>query len=75
MIDNSEVLLVMEKLESIEDEVLAVQLLKEFDEKSKKLGLLLNNRDQSIPHLEWKMKCDSAKKELDDFIEKLDQHI
>jgi hypothetical protein len=73
MIQNDELLAVMEKLEAIEDEQLAVKLLKEFNDKSKALGVLITNRDESLPHLEWKKMCDQAKKELDDFIEELDK--
>ncbi len=54
MIDNSEIEEVMEILESLEDETLAVSLLQEFNEKTKALGQLVMNMDKSLEHDEWK---------------------
>ena len=71
MIDNSEIERILEKLESFEDEQLAVELLKDFNRYSKELGKLLLNLDKSLPHDDWKKKCDETKKKLDAVIDKI----
>lgn len=71
MFDNSEIEELLNKLEDIEDEVLAASLLREFNEKSKVLGQLLMNTDTSLSHDQWKIKCDEAKKELDSILAKI----
>tara|TARA_R110002049_G_scaffold175379_3_gene342681 strand:- start:437 stop:661 length:225 start_codon:yes stop_codon:yes gene_type:complete len=63
--DNSEIEELLSKLEEMEDEGLAANLLADFNAKSKVLGQLLMNTDTSLSHDEWKTKCDQAKKELD----------
>ncbi len=68
ILDNKEIEVVMEILENLEDEVLAVELLKKFNEASKNLGLLVVNKDPRISHAEWKVLCDEAQKELDDIV-------
>ncbi len=65
MFDNSEIEELLSKLEEMEDEGLAANLLADFNAKSKVLGQLLMNTDTSLSHDEWKTKCDQAKKELD----------
>jgi len=71
MIDNLEVNEVLEILESIKDEKLAVELLAEFNEKSKATGNLLLNKSPELSHDEWKVLCDDAQKELNDIIVKI----
>jgi len=71
MIDNTEIEEIMEKLETLEDEALAVSLLKEFNEKTKILGQLVMDMDKNLDHAEWKAKCDDAKKEVDDLVKKI----
>ena len=71
MFDNSEIEELLNKLEEIEDEALAANLLGEFNSKSKALGQLLMNTDTSLSHEEWKEKCDAAKKELDLVLSKI----
>ena len=68
MIDNKDMTLVLEKLENLEDEVLAVEYLKKFNDASKKLGKLLLNLDQSLDHGEWKKACDESRDELDKIV-------
>jgi hypothetical protein len=60
MLDNQDINTILEKLENLEDEELAVELLKEFNSASKDLGKLLLNLDKSLPHEEWKKQCDEA---------------
>jgi dsDNA-specific endonuclease/ATPase MutS2 len=74
LIDNQEVNEVMEILENMEDEALAVELLKQFNEKTKKLGQLITNRYTTLDHANWKVECDDAKKEVDDLIKKIKSH-
>lgn len=71
MFDNTELEELLDKLETMEDEALAASLLSEFNSKSKVLGQLLMNTDQSLTNDEWKERCDSAKKDLDTVLEKI----
>lgn len=70
-IDNTEVEQVLAKLETLEDETMAVQLLKEFNDSTKNLGVLLMNKEQALDHVEWKKQCDQAKDKVDQIIEKI----
>lgn len=58
-------------LEELEDEQLAVQLLKELNDKTRALGVVLMNMDSSLSHEEWKKECDQAKKEVDLLVKKI----
>jgi hypothetical protein len=71
MLDNQEINELLEKLENLEDEVLAVELLKEFNLASKKLGKLVLNLDKTIPHDQWKKDCDEARLELNQIIKRI----
>lgn len=71
MIDNVEVNEVLEILENMEDETLAAELLREFNEKTKSLGQLILNKDQNLGHDEWKNLCDVAKKEVDSIVKRI----
>ncbi|MDD0851948.1 hypothetical protein HBN50_02520 [Halobacteriovorax sp. GB3] len=70
-VDNSEINEVMLILEELEDEQLAVQLLKELNDKTRALGVVLMNMDSSLSHDEWKKECDKAKKEVDLLVKKI----
>lgn len=74
LIDNKEVVEVMNILEDMQDEELAVEFLKEFNAKTKALGTLLMNHDPSLDHGHWKAQCDDAKKEVDDIVAKIKSH-
>ncbi len=65
MLDNQDLNKILEILENLEDEELAVKLLKDFNGASKQLGKLLLNLDKTLSHDEWKAQCDIAQKELD----------
>lgn len=71
MIDNSEIESVMEALESCEDEEIAAQLLKEFNDRSREWGRLMLNLDPGLGHEEWKNQCEQARHRLDSIIEKI----
>lgn len=73
MLDTSEMDRVITKLENLEDEELAVKLLKELNDRIKALGDLLMNRDGSLEHNVWKQKCDEAKEKVDEIIEQIDR--
>jgi hypothetical protein len=73
MIENNEIERILEKLENLEDEALAVLLLKEFNQASSALGKLLLNLDQSLTHQEWKQLCDDARLRLEAVIKKIEQ--
>ena len=74
MIDNNEIERILEKLENMEDEELAVILLREFNSASSELGKLLLNLDKQLTHDEWKNLCDKAKEKLDQVVKKIDQY-
>lgn len=73
MIENNEINRILEKLENLEDEELAVELLKEFNSASSELGKVLLNHDKNLIHGEWKILCDSAQTRLDLVVKKIDQ--
>ena len=62
---------VLAALEEMEDEKLAVELLKEFNEKSADLKALLLNKDPNLDHNIWKMECDLANRDLGRVIKKI----
>ena len=72
-IENVELDQIMEKLELIEDEQLAVTLLKEFNEKTKVLGQLITNKDPNLSHSEWERLCSDAKKNVDNVVKKIEE--
>lgn len=74
MIDNSEIERILEILENLENEELAVSLLKEFNLASSELGRLLLNLDGTLTHDEWKRRCDHAKLELENIIKKINEY-
>jgi len=71
IIDNQEIDLIMEKLESLEDEKLAVTLLREFNETTAHYGKLLMNKDHHLTHEQWKQKCDQAKHTVNLVVKKI----
>lgn len=71
MLDNRELQSILEVLEEMEDEQLAAQLLKDFNERSKVLGTLILNLDPDLDHSVWKNKCDQAQKSVDEIVEKI----
>ncbi|MCK5884791.1 MAG: hypothetical protein KAG61_13965 [Bacteriovoracaceae bacterium] len=71
LIDNTELNEVMAILEELEDEVLAVELLKEFNSKTKQLGILLLNQDDSLGHAEWKKLCDDAQLDVNRIVKRI----
>ncbi len=71
MLDNQDINEILEKLENLEDEELAVELLREFNLASKALGKLLLNLDKSLPHEEWKKQCDDAQKRVDAVVSRI----
>lgn len=74
MIDNSEIERILQKLENLDDEELAVVLLKEFNSASAELGKLLLNLDQKLTHDEWIGLCNKARARLDQILLKIDQY-
>ncbi|GAB4018015.1 MAG: hypothetical protein Fur0010_18990 [Bdellovibrio sp.] len=71
MLDTKEVDEIMELLENHPDQELAVLMLREFNDKTRELGILILNQDPSLSHEEWKAKCDQAKKEVDMIIKRI----
>ena len=70
-IANIEIDEVMEILENLEDEQLAVIKLKEFNDATKVLGELLMNVNKDLSHGEWKVKCDDAKKDVERIVDEI----
>ncbi len=71
MFKNSELEEVMQKLEDLEDEALAVELLKELNTLSSMHGKLIMNRDPSLTHDEWKQACDDISDKIEHLIVKI----
>jgi hypothetical protein len=74
MIDNREIQQILEKLENLEDEILAVELLGEFNRASAELGKLLLNLDKSLSHDEWKNLCDKSQRKLELIVKKINHY-
>lgn len=70
-IENVELDEIMDKLENLEDEQLAVVKLREFNDATKVLGELLMNLNKDLNHDEWKNKCDQAKKAVDRIVDEI----
>jgi hypothetical protein len=73
LIDNTEVEKVLAKLEVLEDEAMAVQLLKEFNDATREHGSLLLNKDQNLDHEQWKSDCDKAGARVQEIINKINE--
>ncbi len=71
MLDNQEINELLEILENHDDEELAVELLKEFNLATKKLGKLVLNLDKNLPHDQWKKDCDQAQLDLDNVVKRI----
>lgn len=71
IIKNIEIDELMSILEEMQDEELAVKLLKEFNDASKEHGRLILNLDEKLDSLEWKIQCDQAQLKLDHIIKKI----
>jgi hypothetical protein len=71
MLDNKDINAILEKLENMEDEELAVELLREFNSCSGKLGKLLLNLDKNLAHDVWKNECDKARLALDTVVKRI----
>ena len=72
MIDNTEIERVLGILEELDNEDLAVEYLKKFNDATKEFGQLLMNRDQALDHKEWKNQCDKAKREVERIVEEIE---
>jgi hypothetical protein len=72
ILDTQELDRVLEKLENMEDEALAVKMLKEFNDLTAQLGKLINNRDPNLETEAWKKMCDDAQDKINDFLDRLE---
>jgi hypothetical protein len=71
MLNNFELDEILEKLENLEDEELAVKLLADFNRLTSQHGKLILNLDKSLPHEEWKKKCDDLSQEISILVNKI----
>ena len=71
LLKNEEIQKVLDKLENLEDEQLATELLREFSERTKVLGQLIMNVDKNLTNDEWTSRCDDAKKLVDEVLQKI----
>lgn len=71
LIDNSHMQEILDKLENLEDEKLATDLLREFNDKTKTLGKLIMNLDKNLSSAEWKEQCSDAKAAVDEVLQKI----
>ena len=74
IIDNSELEQVLTILESMEDELLAAELLKDFQRCFKGAWSINLKYGSNFSHSEWKKKCDEAKERVDLILEKIKSH-
>lgn len=72
ILDTQEMDRVLSKLESMDDEELAVKMLREFNDLTAQLGKLINNRDSSLETEAWKKMCDDVQTKIDNFLERLE---
>ena len=72
-IENTELDEIMEILENLEDEQLAVVKLREFNDATKVLGELLMNLNKDLESKQWKKECDIAKKTVDKIVDEIKQ--
>ncbi|OUR96646.1 hypothetical protein A9Q84_09895 [Halobacteriovorax marinus] len=70
-IENTELDEIMDKLENLEDEQLAVVKLREFNDATKVLGELLMNLNKDLDNDQWKKQCDIAKKSVDRIVNEI----
>ncbi len=71
LIDNSHMQEILDKLENLEDEKLATDLLREFNDKTMTLGKLIMNLDKNLSSEEWKEQCSKAKAAVDEVLQKI----
>lgn len=70
-LDNTEVNEILEKLERMKNESLAVDLLREFNEATKEHGTILLNKNPNLDHEKWKNRCDKAQERVSKIIKKI----
>jgi hypothetical protein len=75
IVDNSELNRVMEILEEMEDQNLAVKLLKEFNDKTRILGQIIMNKDDELGDEEWERQGREAKLAVDDLIKEIEKQV
>jgi len=73
VIDNKEIEKILNKLENLEDEELAIKLLSEFNRSSSELGKLLLNHDSTLTNDQWEDLCKKAKEKLDNIIKRIER--
>lgn len=73
-VDNTETIQVLEKLETLDDQDLAIKYLKMLNDKTSALGKYIMNRDHSLDHGTWKLRCDELQKEVDNLIFEIMSH-
>ncbi len=71
LIDNTEIERVLAILEGLENEALAVEYLKKFNDATREFGQLLMNQEDGLGHEEWKKKCDRAKEEVEKIVDEI----
>ncbi|MGB0455007.1 MAG: hypothetical protein ACPGJV_14955 [Bacteriovoracaceae bacterium] len=70
-LDTSLLAEVMEKLENMDDQELAVKFLKEFNDKTAEHGKLILNQDEKLSNDEWQELCLKSKKKVDELVRKI----
>ena len=74
IVDNKELDYLLSILEGMEDEILAAELLSEFNLASKEQGELILNMEKSLSHDEWKKRCDEASSKVAEIVERIKSH-
>ena len=74
MIDNQEYQELTLILEELEDEQLAVQLLRELSLASSELGKKVLNLDEKLSHEQWEKDCNRLKDQLNEIVAKIKKY-
>jgi len=72
MLDTKEMERVLNLIESLPNDEISIELLKEFSQRHKNFSKILFDKDPGLSHDEWKQKCNQAKVEIDEFLVRLE---
>ncbi|EQC49181.1 hypothetical protein M899_0742 [Bacteriovorax sp. BSW11_IV] len=70
-VENNDLNEIMLILEELDDEKLAVELLKEFNDKTKVHGQLILDMNSNLDNEEWKVKCDKARQDVEAVVQRI----
>ena len=74
LLENSDLENILDILENMNDEILAAELLSEFNDATSQHGKLILNMEEGFSHEDWKKECDQAVNRVKEIIEKIKSH-